>query len=78
METKKIKNEEDKVWVNLTTTINLGDYENIKIESGYSKTIKTGDKPMELIRKMEEELESFLSECRQEIKPTTERRRKRR
>ena len=78
METKKIKNEEDKVWVNLTTTINLGVYENIKIESGYSKTIKIGDKPMELIGKMEEELESFLSECKQEIKPTTERRRKRR
>ena len=31
--------DEDKVWVTITRTINLGNYENIKIEAGLSQTI---------------------------------------
>jgi len=56
-----IKNEEDKVWVNVTRTINLGNFNNIKYEVGYSKTIKQGDDPLELIVEMENELEDNLS-----------------
>ena len=33
------KNDEDKVWVTISRTINLGNYENIKIEAGLSQTL---------------------------------------
>lgn len=33
------KNEEDKVWVTISRTINLGNYENIKIDAGMSQTL---------------------------------------
>jgi len=36
-ETTEVQN--DKVWVSAETTVNLGNYENIKIMSGYSQTV---------------------------------------
>jgi hypothetical protein len=80
-----IQNEEDKVWVNMTRTVNLGNYNNIKYEVGYSRTIKEGDDPISLIEEMEAELEENLSAKvdeieevnNEEIKPRSTRRRKR-
>jgi divalent metal cation (Fe/Co/Zn/Cd) transporter len=57
-----IQNEEDKVWVTMVRTINLGNFNNIKYEVGYSKTIKKGEDPIKLIEEMEDELENNLSE----------------
>ena len=54
-------NDGDKAWVTLAQVVNLGNYENIRIEVGYSRTIKNGVDPMELVREMEEELEDFLA-----------------
>ena len=42
-------NTEDKVWVTITRTINLGNYENIKVEAGMSQTLKAEEDPTELI-----------------------------
>jgi len=41
---RKIQNEEDKVWVTLERTINLGNYENIKISAGLSQTVTNKNK----------------------------------
>jgi len=32
------KNEENKVWVTISETINTGNYNSVKVEAGYSKT----------------------------------------
>lgn len=63
-----IKNNEDKAWVTLSQIINLGDYENVKIEVGYSQTIKNNENPIEKIKAMEDELEDFLVRKVEEIK----------
>ena len=34
-----IHNEDDKVWCTITRTINLGNYESIKVEAGISETV---------------------------------------
>jgi formiminotetrahydrofolate cyclodeaminase len=55
--TKKIdlESEFDKVWVSIEGTINLGNYENIKINLGYSRSISEKE---------------IASEIRQEITDT--------
>ena len=67
-----IRNDEDKVWVNITRTIALAQFENIKYEVGYSRTIKQGDNPMEMISEMETELEENLSAKVDEIEEANE------
>ena len=62
-----IHNDEDKAWVTLSQVINLGNFENIRIEVGYSKTIKSGEEPIDIVREIEEDLESLLVEKVNEI-----------
>ena len=61
-------NDGDKVWVTISRNVNLGNYETYKIEAGYSKTIPTGEDPMELIREMEAELAPFVNKQARVIK----------
>ena len=73
-------NDGDKAWVTLSQVINLGNYENLRIEVGYSKTIKQGDNPIELVRAIEEDLEDLLIEkveqiCGKDEKPKRTRKR---
>uniref|UniRef100_A0A6M3ILJ6 Uncharacterized protein n=1 Tax=viral metagenome TaxID=1070528 RepID=A0A6M3ILJ6_9ZZZZ len=42
----------DKVWASVEVTVNLGNYENIKIMGGYSRTIGPDDDPHELRKVM--------------------------
>lgn len=42
------KNEEDKVWVTIERTINLGNYESVKVVAGLSRTIGKND-PTDLL-----------------------------
>lgn len=51
---KELKNDENKVWVTVAHTINLGNYESVKIEAGYSQTFM--EHPVESIGIMTEEL----------------------
>ena len=62
-----IHNDEDKAWVTLSQVVNLGNFENIRIEVGYSKTIKSGQEPIDIVREIEEDLESLLVEKVNEI-----------
>ena len=62
-----IHNDEDKAWVTLSQVINLGNFENIRIEVEYSKTIKSGEEPIDIVREIEEDLESLLVEKVNEI-----------
>lgn len=43
------ESKEQKVWIGLSETISTGDYENIKIEAGYSKIYKDSENPVKLI-----------------------------
>ena len=57
----ELTNDEDKVWVTVMRNVNLGNYESYKVEAGYSRTIKTDENPMELLREMEAELAPFVN-----------------
>ena len=46
---KEIKNDGDKVWVTVSNTINLGNYNSVKIEMGFNETI-TSDTPSPLVK----------------------------
>lgn len=50
------QNKEDKVWVTIDRTINLGNYENLKISAGLSRTIQEGENPDELLTSVCEEV----------------------
>lgn len=54
------KVDDDKVWVTISGTVNLGNFESAKLEVGYNKTYGK-EEPMELIEKITDELETFLS-----------------
>jgi hypothetical protein len=42
---KEIIQADDKVWVTVSRTINLGNYENIKVEAGMSQTLLPTEDP---------------------------------
>lgn len=49
-------NPDDKVWVTVHYTVNLGNYENVKLEAGFSRTIKPLEDPLVLIDQLCEEV----------------------
>ena len=53
------KNEEQKVWVTVSETINIGNYESIKIEAGFSRSYAKKD-PVQLIENGIDGLEVLL------------------
>lgn len=57
---KKVRNDEDKIWVTITRKVNLGNYESAEIQAGYSQTIKEGEDPLELIKEAERKLSPFV------------------
>jgi hypothetical protein len=63
-----IKNNEDKVWYTINHTINLGNYENIKIEAGLSQTLLEGEDPYKLINKISDKLISQIIQKGQDLK----------
>lgn len=44
----EMTNNPDKVWVNVERTVNLGNYENIKVSVGESRTVGPDDDPIDL------------------------------
>jgi hypothetical protein len=55
-----VKNEDDKAWVTLERTINLGNYESIKISAGVSRTIHKDDEPMDVLDVICDEVNEVL------------------
>lgn len=56
-----LTNDGDKIWITISKTVNLDDYESAKIEAGFSQTIKDGENPMELLETAEKDLELFVA-----------------
>jgi hypothetical protein len=56
------ESKENKVWVTVSYNVNLGNYESLKIESGYSQTLKVGEDPLLLIEEMQENISSIVIE----------------
>jgi len=54
------KNEEQKVWVTVSETINIGNYESIKIEAGFSRSYGKTKDPVQLIENGIDGLEVLL------------------
>lgn len=63
-------NSEDKVWVTLSRTINLGNYENIKIDAGISQTITDlhDDLAFKLMESLSDQVFDILLEKGKEYK----------
>lgn len=61
-------NDQDKVWVTVSMTINTGNFENIKIEAGESKTIQEGEDPAELRTEIADAIIYELKLRRKELK----------
>lgn len=63
---------EDKVWASAEITVNLGNYENVKIMAGYSKTLVPGEDPHQIhktmirkiVKDIQEEGEEFRENCK--------------
>ena len=67
-----VQNNNDQIWVTVNATVNLGNFENIKIEVGLSRTIEEGEDPQELIRRTTKKLLTQVKEKAEEIKKEIE------
>ena len=47
-QTEVLQNDQDKIWVNVERTVNLGNYSNIKLSVGESRTVRPNDDPIDL------------------------------
>jgi len=65
--------EEDKVWVTIERTVNLGNYESYKLQAGVSQTIKEGEDPMDLLTELEDSLNIFVVKETNKMKPKNKR-----
>ena len=64
---------EDKVWVTVTRTLNLGNFESIRIDAGMSQTVAPNQNPIELITDLSdaifEEVSVNIRRYKKAIKP---------
>lgn len=70
------ENKEQKVWVTISETIKTGDYENVKIEMGFSRAYDK-EKPNELIQDGFDNLKSIIDKEAKVIRKKARRRNKR-
>ncbi len=61
-------NNGDKCWVTVSMTVNLGNYESLKVESGYSQTINPREEALELLERMQEEIEPIVLDYAKNLK----------
>lgn len=55
-------NDQDRVWISISRTVNLGNYEAYKVEAGVSQAIKEEEDPFEVLHDLEYELSHFIKE----------------
>ena len=65
---KTIANKDDKVWVTVTYTVNLGNYENIKIEAGLSQTLLPKEDSFDLLNSLSNTLLDSIIDQGEEIR----------
>jgi hypothetical protein len=58
----------NKVWVTVSINLNLTNYENVKVDSGYSKTITEKENPIDLIEEMQDEIAELVMMKAKQIK----------
>lgn len=66
--TNDIKTDEEKCWVTISFNLNLGNYESVKVESGFSKIIKESQDPLETIDEMQEALSDIVAAKAKQLK----------
>lgn len=66
--TNDIKTNEEKCWVTISFNLNLGNYESVKVESGFSKIIKESQDPLETIDEMQEALSDIVAAKAKQLK----------
>jgi len=62
------ESKDQKIWVTASETINLGNYENIKIEAGYSKVYEESEDPIELLEEGVKHVTKVLKSKAKKIK----------
>ena len=55
-----IETKDNKCWVTISYNVNLGDYENVKVETGYSQTIPFNRSPIDLLEEMQDNVASIV------------------
>lgn len=70
-----LENKDEKCWVTISYNVNLGDYENIKIESGYSQTIMNRY-PIDLLEDMQDTVANIVIEKAKSLKKLLKNKRK--
>lgn len=66
---------EQKVWITVSETVKTGDYENVKIDAGFSKVYADSDDPIKLIEKGIKNLRKSIEKQTDKIRYKTNRRR---
>ena len=61
-------NSNDKAWVTVSVNVNLGNFENVKVESGFSQTIEPKENPLKLIEWMQEQITPVVENYVKELK----------
>lgn len=61
-------NDDQKIWVTISETINTGNYNSIKVEAGFSRTYKDKENPIQLIEKGMTDLEGIVKEKAKRIR----------
>jgi len=56
-------NDENKVWVTVTTTLSIGEYQSVKVESGLSQTIGKNENPMDLLAELQNEVGDSVTDA---------------
>jgi hypothetical protein len=67
---------DNKCWVTISYNVNLGDYENVKIETGYSQTIPFNRSPIDLLEEMQDNVASIVIDEAKSLKRLLKRKRK--
>ena len=70
---KIVESTDDKVWVSVEFTVNLGNYENVKIAGGISRTLKSNENPFEIREEMTDQLFGDMQNMVQNIKKENKR-----
>ena len=68
MERNKNNQEPDKVWASVQSTVNLGNYENIKIDLGYSRSLKENENPSKIREEILNDLIDEILERKSQLK----------
>jgi hypothetical protein len=65
-----MEEKDDKIWVTASYTMNLGNYESLKIEAGFSQTRRVGEEPYKTIGIRTKNLLNKIIEKGNEVRQT--------